>query len=484
MSELASHYERMRKRYPDDRLMIVFDIDGTILDMRYMIFFTLKKYDKVHRTHLFDQLQLADVSVHENQLERLLENLGIPPKRRGTILNWYEKNRWSSRLILQSHRPFAGVLEVIRWFQLQPKTYVGLDTGRPQALRRDTLRSLNELGTEYCVRFSEDLLYMNPDGWEHGVKEAKVSGIQHFQSRGFRVFAFVDNEPENLNAVSRLDPDHEILLLHADTIFESKRQLLPSRSVEGNTYDLTELIQKQRLPRHVRFVWHGINDEKNLQQFLDSEITWGECDVMWDPVGYDLILRHDSFKQRPLEPKERWLTFESILRRFLERGKSIKIDLKAGGALIDKVLRILADHGVSDDRVWFNGNVEHLQESGIRKIARAHPKAVLQCPVDFLAPLVVTMPEKAKEMLDLYRSWGVNLFSISWLTDDIRPFFDQMYRWGFEVNIYNVPDLASFLQAVLLMPRSITSDFNFPQWHYYGRGAGKEGSYHEYAREE
>ena len=39
----------------------------------------------------------------------------------------------------------------------------------------------------------------------------------------------------------------------------------------------------------------------------------------------------------------------------------------------------------------------------------------------------------------------------------------------------------AFLQAVLLMPRSITSDFNFPKWHYYGRGSGEEGNHYDYA---
>ena len=57
-----------------------------------------------------------------------------------------------------------GVLEVIRWFQLQPKTYVGLNTGRPESIRADTLRSLNKLGKEYRVQFSDELLHKNRGG--------------------------------------------------------------------------------------------------------------------------------------------------------------------------------------------------------------------------------------------------------------------------------------------------------------------------------
>jgi len=55
-----------------------------------------------------------------------------------------------------------------------------------------------------------------------------------------------------------------------------------------------------------------------------------------------------------------------------------------------------------------------------------------------------------------------------------------MDRWGLDVNIYGVYDLESFLKAVLLMPCSVTSDFNFPKWYYFGRGAGQAGTYYEY----
>ena len=126
--------------------------------------------------------------------------------------------------------------------------------------------------------------------------------------------------------------------------------------------------------------------------------------------------------------------------------------------------------------MWFNGNVERLQERDFRDLAPAHPRAIIQTSIDFLAPLICGVPQKAKEILDLFASWGINRFSIDWQTLNGRPVFDQIDQWGFEINLYNVPDLESFLQAVLLSPRSITSDFNFPKWHYYGRGAGEKAT--------
>jgi hypothetical protein len=480
MAELAHHHNKTRRQYPEDRLLILFDIDGTILDMRYMVLRVLQSFDREYHTRFFRKMQVVDIKVHENQVDRLLADLQIPSDKQGEILDWYNQHRWSSENILHSHNPLSGVLEVIRWFQLQPNTFVGLNTGRPESIRTDTLRSLNELGKEYKVQFADELLHMNSSDWEQEVGNAKVAGVYYFQKAGYRVFAFIDNEPDNLKAVSKINPIQEILLLHANTIFESRRTSLPSHTVKGKTYDLTELIPEKALPRHIQFVWHGVNDEVNLRQFLASDITWGECDVRLDPIGNELILRHDSFVKNPLDLDEEWLSLDRLLERLCKTGKSVKLDLKAGGILVDRVLEFITKFCFEDVRLWFNGNVERLQEEGFRKLADAHPDSVLQCPVDFLAPLIISAPEKAKDILDMFTSWGANRFSIDWNTQNLRTFFDQMDEWGFEVNIYNVPDLEAFLQAVLLIPRSITSDFNFPKWHYYGRGSGQDSEQYEY----
>ncbi|MDL1958164.1 MAG: hypothetical protein LWW99_02130 [Deltaproteobacteria bacterium] len=461
--------------------MILFDIDGTILDMRCMILYVLQAYDRSRGNGFFRNLGISDITVHENSVERLLAQLPLRLEEQEEILSWYLEQRWTSTAILESHSAFRGVLEVIRWFQIQPGTYVGLNTGRPEALRADTLRSLNKLGKDYRVSFTDELLHMNPAGWDEEVENAKVRGVLHFQKEGYRIFAMVDNEPDNLRAVSKIDPQQEILLLHADTIFESKRTKMPRRTVRGKVYDLTELIPEKALPERIQFVWHGVNDKANLRQFLASDIHWGEFDIRIDPVSDAVILRHDFPENTPLQEDEDRLTLDYLLSRLHETGKGVKLDLKEDGTIVDRVLDIVDAYGLDESCLWFNANVERLQESGFRKLAAAYPSAVLQCPVSFLAPLILSAPGKAKEILTMFTDWGVNRFSISWLTSDMRQFFDQMDQWGFEVNIYDVPDLESFLQAVLLMPRSITSDFNFPKWYYYGRGSGENGNHYEYS---
>lgn len=481
LRKLASHYERIRQQYPKDKLLILFDIDGTILDTRYTVLYVLQAFDRTRGTSFFSRLRVGDIRVQEDQIGHLLDQFQTPRERRAEILDWYRKNRWSLEATLESHRPLRGVMEVVRWFQLQPNTFVGLNTGRPESLRLDTLLSLNTLGEEYRVHFDESLLHMNPSDRERGVGGAKAAGLRHFRDIGYRVFAVVDNEPENLRAIAEEDTEHEILLLQAGKVFESKRTRMPPKIIRDRAYDITELIPEKSLPRHVQFVWHGVNNEENLQRFSASDVHWAELDVRRDPASGRLILRHDSFEQSSLQRGERLLTLAACLDRLKEHGRGVKLDLKEDDELVARALELVSTLRFSDSDLWFNGRVEHLREHGFRRIAKTYPTAVIQCPVDFLAPLVISAPKKAKEILDMLGEWGINRFSVSWMMPDRGSVLEQMASWDFEVNIYNVPNLESFLQAVLLLPRSITADFNFPKWNYYGTGSGENLRRHRYA---
>jgi len=65
----------------------------------------------------------------------------------------------------------------------------------------------------------------------------------------------------------------------------------------------------------------------------------------------------------------------------------------------------------------------------------------------------------------------------------MRDTIGELERRGWETNVYAVPDLQSFLEAAVLLPTSVTADFNFPAWRYFGRGSGQHGVVHSYAAE-
>jgi hypothetical protein len=229
----------------------------------------------------------------------------------------------------------------------------------------------------------------------------------------------------------------------------------------------------------VQIVWHGINDKLNLRQFLTSRMTWGECDLRVDPLGR-LVLRHDSFEDTPWRAEEQLLRFPELVDAFSEHDRGLKLDIKQSGHDVLQAALQLIDDRLPDNRLWFNAAIDILGEPGFRELAAKYPTAIRQCPIDFLAPLAFSAPGRAKELLDMLVNWGVNRFSIAWGTPHTRRLFDQLERWGHDVNIYAVPDLAAFLQAALLLPSSLTADFNFPHWHYFGRGSGAHLDHHTY----
>ena len=474
MHALATHVDAMRRKHPGDRLLLVFDIDGTILDMRAAVRHVLLAYDREHGTRWFHGLNLSEITVHENHVEPLLASRAIPDVEAEAIRRWYRAHLWSRDAVLAGHRPFRGVMEVIRWFQLQPDAAVGLNTGRPEALRALTLESLNLLGALHRVAFSSELLVMNPGAWEQGVKARKAEGVRYFRSLGYRVIAAVDNEPANLVAMATADDDGEILFLHADTIFESDERATP-RTVRGHDYAVDQVVTpaglEADLARRVQLVWRAVNEPGSLDAFLRSPIRWGECDVRREPGGR-LVVRGPSFEEVPWAADEEPLALNLALAAFRGAGKAVKLDLKPGegdlldAALVDEVLELVARYGFDDGALWFNAAVHHLGEDGFRQLAARHPGAVRQCPVDFAAPLVLGAPALARQVLDALTGWGLTRFSLSWKTETRRRVFRELNVWGYEVNVYNVPDLESFLKVALLLPTSLTADFHGAAWRF------------------
>jgi hypothetical protein len=246
--------------------------------------------------------------------------------------------------------------------------------------------------------------------------------------------------------------------------------------------DLCALVGEVDLPGRVELVWHGVNDRANLRHFLASPVRWGECDVRRDPQGR-LALRHDPFEGSvgpgPDDQAAGPLLAHEFLRIALAEGKSVKLDIKQHD-VVDELLGLAARSGASGDDLWFNGRVDVLGEDAFRRLRRSWPAATVQCPMDALSPAIVAAPDRARAALAEWAGWGIDRFSLAWGTGPIALLLDRLGRWGHDVNIYAVADLDEFLRAVMLLPRSVTADFNFPEWNYFGRGPGRGGRYHRY----
>ncbi len=468
MAALADHYAAVRGSDPAAQLCVVFDIDGTILDLRHQVAYVLCAYDRARGTEHFHGLVASDITVSENDVDGLLESLEVPVEIRTDVAAFYLEHLWDRASLLASNRPYEGVLGVIRWFQIQPGTVVAINTGRPESMRGETLESLNALGASHRARFDPGLLFMrNPDV---SVRAGKIGALRELKDRGIHVVAVVDNEPDNLHAMADADPASDAIWLHAETIFESRRPPA-SRLVGGSGYGLSALVSEQDLTARVVFVWHGVNDEENLGQFLASTVRWAEVDVRRDPLGR-LVLRHDDFEVTPWNRAERPLLAADCIRSVALAGRSVKLDLKEDGDTLAEALATLDRTDLPDERVWFNADIHTLGPEGFALVRAQHRGATVSCPVDFAVPLLLAAPEAGAAILELLRSWGVSRLSLRW-APSTRAVLDIVEAWGWDVNIYGVPDLEAFLDASLMLPASVTADFNFPEWRYHGTGSGQ-----------
>ena len=84
MRRLAAHYGRFRSEYPEDRLLIVFDIDGTILDMRHMVRQVLLWFDRAHGSDWFHGLTAGSEPASLDQRQLGVRGVRHHYKRRAT----------------------------------------------------------------------------------------------------------------------------------------------------------------------------------------------------------------------------------------------------------------------------------------------------------------------------------------------------------------------------------------------------------------
>jgi len=452
MHRLVTHFRETRQRHPTDALAVVFDIDGTIIDTRYLILHTLLGYDLAHGTTMFRSVQVERITVHEAEIGPLLRQLEVPRHRRESIIDYYVQHVWSDDAILAAHQPYRGVMEVIRWFQLQPQTVIALNTGRPESVRQSTLRALNKLGDEYRVNFSSELLFMNQREWGEAVAQTKVDALGQLCERGYRVVAAVDNEPENLEAMADADLTNETLFLHASTIYLSARRP-KSRLCSGSVYDLTPFLAEAEVQGHVQLVLSEVTRARTLARCLDSSVHWLAVPVRGDRYGRPEIARsHDPTHQRPE------ISLRDVLDHAADAGRSVRIDFQTGGSIVDQTIAVVAECDVPDPSLWFSGQIHELSEHGIRTLRARHPTSTISCTADFLAPLVFGALEHALELIEVLREWGIDRFSLTWNQARVRELIGQLERWGVAVDVTGIDGGESLLQAALLLPRSVCGD--------------------------
>ena len=354
-------------------------------------------------------------------------------------------------------RPSRGVVDALRWFAAQPLTDVALVADRAGSQREATLAELDEIGREYRMSWDPDLVHLRTDGAPPDPVAHRLGALRRWSAAGHRVAAVLDGDAQVIDGLARSSEAGGALLVETGSLLADRRYR-PGDPGGG----------------HVELVWHEVNDPVRIRQFLASPMRWAELDLRLGPGG-DRALRHEDFDtgdDGDDAPDPR-----AVLTRMREAGKGVNLDIKDPAAL-DAAVAAAGEAGIGDADLWLNGRIDKLGERVLRTVARAHPDARVQCPVEFLGPLVATMPRHAHGVVEQLVDWGVGRFSVAWTNPHRDLLLDNLDAWGVEVNLYAVTDLQQFLAAVMRLPHSLTADLTIPEWHYFGRGSGNDGDFH------
>ena len=217
---LLNHHEQSLRRFPDQRLLVLFDVDDTFLDMRLALASVLRAYDVAHGSAYFGALDPATLDAFGRGIEDILVHCRVPADEQPRVLAWHQHERRCDEMIRLAHAPYQGLLELAGWLHGQPRTVVGINSARPEFLRHDTLRCLNRLAMGSGLSFMDELAWFTPHGWRDDVCTSKLAAIAQAQRRGDRVIALIDSNPALLGCLAAADHGDDMLLLHsADLLY-------------------------------------------------------------------------------------------------------------------------------------------------------------------------------------------------------------------------------------------------------------------------
>lgn len=212
---LLSHHERSLQRFPNQRALVLFDVDDTFLDMRLALSALLGAYDAAHASAHFAALDPGTLDPFGRGIESILEHCRVPADEQPQVLAWFQHKRRCGEIARLAHAPYRGLLGLATWLHEQPRTAVGINSARPEFLRQDTLRCLNDLASDSGLRFVDELAWFTPHGWRDDVGASKLAAIARAERRGNRVIAMIDSNPAVLASLAAADLGEDRLLLHS-----------------------------------------------------------------------------------------------------------------------------------------------------------------------------------------------------------------------------------------------------------------------------
>ena len=153
------------------------------------------------------------------RLREALERAGAPGSDPSRLRGSRRESFWRAFLseeLLTLDSPYANVVELVK-SKKRAGLAIILITGRPERLRRATIRQLEEAGVPF------DELHMRRDGDRRPEVGFKIDAVRRL-SRSWDVREFHDNNPQVIEAVANLLPD-VVLFIHSRGTWRIWRRL-------------------------------------------------------------------------------------------------------------------------------------------------------------------------------------------------------------------------------------------------------------------
>ena len=221
---LIMHHENMRILYPDEELLILCECEGAVYDMRILILNVLRSFDRAHGTAFFKSLSVNQLSLPLEDIDDVLTRLLIPVGISIEIKRWFSQHLWDMDSVWNAHRPLVNVMKVLKGLQLQIRTHIGLSANPAGRTTDEFLSIVNTLGKGFNMRCEPKMIFFDDAAEGNKSAERMVRACRHFQNKGYRLIAVIDNRAEAEPAhIFCIDRALEVMHLQARAVREMTR---------------------------------------------------------------------------------------------------------------------------------------------------------------------------------------------------------------------------------------------------------------------
>ncbi|QDU68710.1 hypothetical protein [Engelhardtia mirabilis] len=332
----------------------------------------------------------------------------------------------------------AELIETWRWFQNQPGSGAAISVDRCEGGRDEALGRLRALSAPHQVRIPGDLFGFGD------------LDLNHWRGAGWRPAVVVDARSDAVDRSETLAGDRsaEVAVVAApDLAVANPTATVRAGVVHPAGAEAAEGSEPRPAPPEV--TWRGVGTREDLDAFLGSTVRWAEIPIRRGGQGDVVLAGEDGFQP----------SLDEVLGVLAQCNKGARLRLDSDPRLRARVLRILVQSGFSNQDLRLAAEPLSGASIGFQELADACPGALLECPLDFLGPVLAIDPLAARALVESLTSQGVGRFLLARGGGDRLAVSAALRSWGQRYDVGNIEDLGGLLEVFREGPSGLTTDF-------------------------